>query len=119
MREKSAEALDIILKIWAAEGKFSYQGKYFQIDAPELDPIMERGLHMKPYQQPHPPIGVAATSLGSSSIRVAGERGWIPMSSSNLAPQYLQEHWEVVADAAAGAGRQCSRRDCVSGGMFS
>ena len=111
VRERSAEALDIILKIWQAEGKFSYQGKHFQIDAPELDPVMERGLHMKPYQQPHPPIGVAATSLGSGSIRVAGERGWIPMSSSNLAPQYLREHWEVVEDAAAGAGRACSRRD--------
>ena len=111
VRERSAEALDIILKIWQSEGKFSYQGKHFQIDAPELDPVMERGLHMKPYQQPHPPIGVAATSLGSGSIRVAGERGWIPMSSSNLAPQYLREHWEVVEDAAAGAGRECSRRD--------
>ena len=111
VRERSAEAMDIILKIWQAEGKFRYQGKHFQIDAPELDPVMERGLHMKPYQQPHPPIGVAATSLGSGSIRVAGERGWIPMSSSNLAPQYLREHWEVVEDAAAGAGRACSRRD--------
>ena len=110
-RERAAEALDIILKIWQSEGKFSYQGKHFRIDAPELDPVMERGLHMKPYQQPHPPIGVAATSLGSGSIRVAGERGWIPMSSSNLAPQYLREHWAVVEDAAAGAGRECSRRD--------
>ncbi len=111
VRDKSAEALDIILKIWQAEGKFSYQGKYFQIDAPELDPVMERGLHMKPYQQPHPPIGVAATSLGSGSIRVAGERGWIPMSSSNLAPQYLRDHWQVVEEGAASAGKECSRRD--------
>ena len=96
VRERSAEALDVILKIWEAEGKFTYNGKYFQVDAPELDPVMERGLHMKPYQQPHPPIGVAATSLASGSIRIAGERGWIPMSSSNLAPQHLRDHWTVV-----------------------
>ena len=111
VRERSAEALDIILKIWEAEGKFTYNGKYFQVDAPELDPVMERGLHMKPYQQPHPPIGVAATSLASGSIRVAGERGWIPMSSSNLAPQHLRDHWTVVEEGAADAGKECSRRD--------
>ena len=96
VREQAAEVLDIVLKIWASEGQFTYQGKYFNITAPELDPILERGLHMKPYQTPHPPIGVAATSIGSSSIRVAGEKGWIPMSSSNLAPQYLGGHWTEV-----------------------
>jgi len=109
VREQAAEVLDIVLKIWASEGQFTYQGKYFNITAPELDPILERGLHMKPYQTPHPPIGVAATSIGSSSIRVAGEKGWIPMSSSNLAPQYLGGHWTEVEDAAAEAGRTADR----------
>jgi alkanesulfonate monooxygenase SsuD/methylene tetrahydromethanopterin reductase-like flavin-dependent oxidoreductase (luciferase family) len=111
VREKSAEALDVILKMWESDGKFEYHGKYFNISAPELDPVLERGLHMKPLQQPHPPIGVAATSLGSSSIRVAGERGFIPMSSSNLAPQYLRDHWQVVEEGAASAGKTCSRAD--------
>jgi alkanesulfonate monooxygenase SsuD/methylene tetrahydromethanopterin reductase-like flavin-dependent oxidoreductase (luciferase family) len=109
VREQAAEVLDIVLKIWANEGPFRYHGKYFTIEAPELDAVLERGLHMKPYQQPHPPIGVAATSRGSSSIRVAGERGWIPMSSSNLAPQYLGEHWTLVEDAAVQAGQTMDR----------
>jgi len=109
VREQAAEVLDIVLKIWENEGKFSYHGKYFNIEAPELDPVLERGLHMKPFQKPHPPIGVAATSIGSTSIRVAGERGWIPMSSSNLAPKYLGDHWTVVEDAAAEAGRTSDR----------
>ena len=110
IRERSAEALDVILKIWENEGQFSYHGKYFNITAPELDPTLERGMYMKPYQKPHPPIGVAATSLASDSIRVAGQRGWIPMSSSNLAPQYLKGHWEVVAEGAASAGRTADRK---------
>ena len=109
VRSQGAEVLDIVLKIWAAEGKFEYHGNHYDISAPELDPTLERGLHMKPYQQPHPPIGVAATSMGSSSIRVAGSRGWIPMSSSNLAPQHLKDHWVQVEDAAAEAGRSSDR----------
>jgi alkanesulfonate monooxygenase SsuD/methylene tetrahydromethanopterin reductase-like flavin-dependent oxidoreductase (luciferase family) len=111
VRSQAAEVLDIVLKIWESEGKFTYEGEYFHISAPELDPVLERGLHMKPFQRPHPPIGVAATSIGSSSIKVAGQKGWIPMSSSNLAPQYLAEHWTTVEDAAAEAGRTSSRRD--------
>ncbi len=66
---------------------------------------------MKPYQLPHPPIGVAATSLASGSIKVAGEKGWIPMSSSNLAPQHLRGHWEVVEEGAAEAGREPDRQE--------
>jgi alkanesulfonate monooxygenase SsuD/methylene tetrahydromethanopterin reductase-like flavin-dependent oxidoreductase (luciferase family) len=109
VRSQAAEVLEIVLNLWESEGKFTYQGKYYNIAAPELDPVLERGLHMKPYQKPHPPIGVAATSIGSGSIRVAGARGWIPMSSSNMAPHYLREHWTIVEDAAAEAGKTADR----------
>ena len=111
VRRRAAEVLDVVLSLWAADGKFEYHGEFFNIEAPELDPVLERGLHMKPLQQPHPPIGVAATSIGSSSIRVAGREGYIPMSSSNLAPHYLSDHWTTVEDAAAEAGREASRAD--------
>jgi len=72
--------------------------------------VKDRGFYMKPYQKPHPPIGVAATSMGSTSIRLAGERGWIPMSSSLLAPIHLQDHWRMVEAGAAGAGREADRQ---------
>jgi len=35
---------------------------------------------MKPFQQPHPPISAAATTIRSDSIRNAGLQGWIPMT---------------------------------------
>ena len=38
----------------------------------------------KPYQQPHPPIGVAGVSAKSDTLTLAGERGWIPMSINFL-----------------------------------
>jgi alkanesulfonate monooxygenase SsuD/methylene tetrahydromethanopterin reductase-like flavin-dependent oxidoreductase (luciferase family) len=64
---------------------------------------------MKPYQQPHPPIAVAASTPTSASIRMAGERGWIPMTSSLLSQPYLKGHWDLVAEGAASAGRQADR----------
>lgn len=52
-RDRFAEALAIIVKAWT-EPSFSYQGTYTSIENVSLTP--------KPYQQPHPPIRVAATT---------------------------------------------------------
>lgn len=110
VRERSREALDVILGIWSAGDGYTHEGKYFQIHAPKLQPELERGLYMKPFQRPHPPIGVAGSTPGSPSIRLAGERGWIPMSSSNLLPKYLRGQWEMIEEGAASNGRKADRR---------
>jgi alkanesulfonate monooxygenase SsuD/methylene tetrahydromethanopterin reductase-like flavin-dependent oxidoreductase (luciferase family) len=52
-RDRFAEALQIILKAWT-EPSFSYQGKYTSVDNVTLTP--------KPFQKPHPPIRIAATT---------------------------------------------------------
>ena len=52
-RERFAETLDIIRRAWT-EDTFSYDGKYFRYHETCVVP--------KPYQKPHPPIRVAATS---------------------------------------------------------
>ena len=107
--ERSAEVLDVVLKIWQNEGKFEHHGKYFDISAPELDSVKERGLHMKPFQQPHPPISAAATTIRSDSIRNAGVQGWIPMSSPTLSVPNLTGHWEEYEAGAISAGRTANR----------
>src|SRR3989442_191863 len=109
VRARSAEVLDVVLKLWASDGRFTYRGKFFDIDTPVLDPVKGRGYYMKPYQEPHPPIAVAASTPESSSMRMAGERGWIPMSSSLLSRSHLAAHWRLVETGAAGAGRQAQR----------
>jgi alkanesulfonate monooxygenase SsuD/methylene tetrahydromethanopterin reductase-like flavin-dependent oxidoreductase (luciferase family) len=55
-REMSKEALEIIVKAWTEES-VTYEGKYWQFD--EALPVP------KPYQQPYPPIWVAAHSPAS------------------------------------------------------
>ena len=68
--------------------------------------------HLKPYQKPHPPIGVAGVSASSETLVTAGERGWIPMSI-NLVParlaRLLVSHWESVERGARSAGRTPDR----------
>jgi alkanesulfonate monooxygenase SsuD/methylene tetrahydromethanopterin reductase-like flavin-dependent oxidoreductase (luciferase family) len=109
VRARSAEVLDVVLKLWASDGRFTYHGKFFDIETPVFDPVKGRGYYMKPYQQPHPPIAVAASTPNSSSMRMAGERGWIPMSSSLLSRPYLRDHWGLVEAGAASAGRPADR----------
>ncbi len=53
-RERFAETLEIVRRAWT-EDTMSYSGKYFQYHDVAVVP--------KPYQKPHPPIRVAATSV--------------------------------------------------------
>src|SRR5258707_1464199 len=63
---------------------------------------------LKPLQAPHPPIGVAGLSKGSDTLKLAGEKGFLPMSL-NLNPAYVGSHWEAVEIGAARAGRTPDR----------
>jgi alkanesulfonate monooxygenase SsuD/methylene tetrahydromethanopterin reductase-like flavin-dependent oxidoreductase (luciferase family) len=108
-RGRAAEALEIILGLWQSDGEYVQHGEFFHIEAPALDPVTDRGLHMKPLQMPHPPISVAASTPKSESLKIAGARGWSPMSSSLLSTTYLPGHWDLVAEGAASAGIEADR----------
>ncbi len=111
VRDRSMEALEVILGIWGAEGGYSHEGTYFQVHASKMREDLERGLYMKPYQLPHPPVGVAGSTPGSPSIRLAGEKGWMPLSSPNLLSQFLRDQWQVVEEGAASTGKTADRKD--------
>jgi alkanesulfonate monooxygenase SsuD/methylene tetrahydromethanopterin reductase-like flavin-dependent oxidoreductase (luciferase family) len=112
VREQGRECLEVVLGMWAAEdGKFDYDGKYYQVHAPEMHRHLGRRLWIQPYQKPHPPIGVASTSPESDTIRLAGERGWLPLSSSILQAPMLNAQWAKLEEAAARAGRHADRRE--------
>jgi alkanesulfonate monooxygenase SsuD/methylene tetrahydromethanopterin reductase-like flavin-dependent oxidoreductase (luciferase family) len=111
LRARSAEVLDVVLKLWASEGPFTYHGEFFHIETPPFDPVKERGYYMKPYQKPHPPIAVAASTPTSGSMAMAGERGFIPMSSSLLSRRYLADHWRLVEEGAQKGGRPVERSE--------
>jgi alkanesulfonate monooxygenase SsuD/methylene tetrahydromethanopterin reductase-like flavin-dependent oxidoreductase (luciferase family) len=108
-RDMTREALEIILKMWTEDAPWTYTGKFWTVSKPDtmfdfLKP------HLKPLQAPHPPIGVAGLSKGSDTLKLAGERGYIPMSL-NLNPAYVGSHWESVEIGAARTGRKPKRSD--------
>lgn len=107
-REMTAEALTIILRLWTETEPFTHEGKYWTVSriAPMYGHLEH---HMKPYQNPHPPIGVAGLNAPSPTLEMAGERGFIPMSL-NLGTGYVKSHWESVVTGAARTGKVPSRR---------
>jgi alkanesulfonate monooxygenase SsuD/methylene tetrahydromethanopterin reductase-like flavin-dependent oxidoreductase (luciferase family) len=106
-RDMTREALDIILKLWSSPEPFDYKGKFWNVSKPgEMFGVLRP--HLKPLQAPHPPIGVAGLSKGSDTLKLAGERGFIPMSL-NLNPAYVSSHWESVEIGAAKSGRTPDR----------
>src|SRR5213592_725871 len=108
-REMTREALDLILRLWSDEPEFDHKGKYWHVTktGTMIDTLKP---HIAPLQKPHPPIGVAGVSKGSDTLKLAGERGFWPMSL-NLNPTYVGSHWESVEIGAARTGRTPKRAD--------
>ena len=108
-RDMTREALDIILRLWSEEAEFDYAGKFSHVTkAPEMFGFLRP--HLYPVQRPHPPIGVAGLSKNSDTLKLAGERGFVPMSL-NLNPAYVGSHWEAVEEGAKRTGRTAERAE--------
>jgi len=108
-REMTREALDIILKLWTVDEPFDYAGKYWQVS--QIEPQLRTlRAHIKPFQKPYPPIGVAGVSAGSETLKLAGEHGFLPMSL-NLNPAYVASHWASVEEGARRSGKTPRRSD--------
>ena len=106
-RDMTRESLDIMLKIWESDGGLEYNGKYWKVNVP--GPMLGTlRHHLKPLQKPHPPIGIAGFSPGSETLKLCGERGFIPLSL-NLSPAYVATHWDAVVEGAKRAGRTPDR----------
>lgn len=109
-RTMMRESLDIILKLWTTDDPFHFDGQYWKVDrpAPLLGGLMKS--HLKPLQKPYPPIAVSGSSRNSEMFKLAGERGYLPMSL-NLHIDHVKDHWSGIAEAAGGVGRTANRKD--------
>jgi alkanesulfonate monooxygenase SsuD/methylene tetrahydromethanopterin reductase-like flavin-dependent oxidoreductase (luciferase family) len=57
-RDRYKEALELVLKAWAAREPFAWNGKYYQLSRVNLWP--------RPIQQPHPPIWIPGSGSAST-----------------------------------------------------
>lgn len=74
-RDQWQEAIEAIVRMWESE-RFSFEGRFLSFP--------ERMVTPKPYQDPHPPCWMAATSEGSSEV--AGKLGLGLLSFSIMQP---------------------------------
>jgi alkanesulfonate monooxygenase SsuD/methylene tetrahydromethanopterin reductase-like flavin-dependent oxidoreductase (luciferase family) len=108
-RAFTAEALDTILGIWADPKPGLYENDWWKFVIPEPQDDIGLRHHVMPYQKPHPPIGVAGVSPNSPTLKLAGKRGWIPMSINLTPPQLLHTHWDAVEEGARDVGKTADR----------
>ena len=63
-------------------------------------------------QKPHPPVAIAGLTPGSENHKLAGEKGYIPVSLSVTPDASITaQHWAAVEEGAARSGRTPDRAD--------
>src|SRR5262245_12169386 len=106
------EAIDIILRLWASEPPYDFDGKHWRIHLNKnVDVETGIGYIHKPLQQPHPPIAMPAMSRNSASMKSAGRRGFQPFGHCLVTANLLADFWRTYEQAALEAGRQPRRAD--------
>ena len=110
-RAMMQQSVTDVLDIWDDPTPGYYSNEFYDYTVPEPVPGIGLGVHVKPYQKPHPPIGISGVSPKSGSLAAAGARGWLPLSI-NIVPNWvLKTHWEAYSEGAEKAGRQPDRAD--------
>jgi alkanesulfonate monooxygenase SsuD/methylene tetrahydromethanopterin reductase-like flavin-dependent oxidoreductase (luciferase family) len=107
-RRMTFEALEIMTRLWT-EGPCDFKGEFWSMGVPRT-PLDSLGYHLRPYQSPHPPIAIAGLTPGSTNHKLAGEKGYIPVSLS-ISPDaaITAQHWDAVVEGAARSGRTPDR----------
>ncbi len=106
-RDKTREAIEIILKLWNEDGPWEYHGKYWSVSKP-AEMFGQLRYHMVPFQRPHPRLGIAGLSPNSETLLLAGEFGLMPMSIA-FSTRHLHTHWDAVLRGAEKSGKTPSR----------
>ena len=106
-REMLIESLDIIHKIFHDEGPWTIEGKFWTADMPAYDDALH-GPHLSAKQLPYPEIAMTGMQANSPTLRLAGERGFSPVSQE-VSADILRTHWKTYEDAAHQSGHTPGR----------
>jgi len=106
------ESMDMIERIWAQDPPYEFNGEFWQFGIRKAI-VRELGIGTmpKPRHAGGPPVCVAVSSANSSTVAVAAQRGWGPISSG-LAPRAaIASHWQTYSQACRATGRVASGED--------
>ncbi len=87
-RDMWEESLTMIAEMWKSEGKFEWEGRFWNVPPREILP--------KPYQNPHPPIWVAA--LQASTYLMAADKGIGVLAFGASLPANLKPHIQAYRE---------------------
>lgn len=100
----TVEGMDMVLKLWESEAPFDFQGQFWHLKVPDSQPELGFGTMLKPYQKPHPPIAMSVVKGDSMAARMAGQRGYMPISTNLVPATTVLQHWETYCMGAAEVG---------------
>jgi alkanesulfonate monooxygenase SsuD/methylene tetrahydromethanopterin reductase-like flavin-dependent oxidoreductase (luciferase family) len=109
-RRMMYESLDMMTQLWI-DGASDFQGEFWSMGETNSD-LSGLGHHLTPFQKPHPPIAITALTAGSENHKLAGEKGYIPVSLG-IDPDMsiTAKHWDAVVEGAARSGRVPDRNE--------
>ena len=94
------EAIELIMYLWQAEPPFDFKGEYWRSRIDETVPELGLGELLRPYQQPHPPIAMSIVKSASMAARMAGQRGYTPVSTNIVPGMMVRRQWEIYSEGA-------------------
>ena len=106
----TVESINMVLKLWTTDAPFDFKGDYWHIHIDETRPDIGMGQILRPYQKPHPPVAMAVLKGTSMAARMAGQRGFFPLSTNLVPMATLAQHWETFCAGASEAGRDAPDR---------
>ena len=99
------ESIDAILRLWQEEPPIRHKGETWQFAIEDyVIPEIGVGQMIRPYQTPHPQIAISLRGPRSGLARLAGGRGWIPLSGNFIPTADVATHWPTYVDEAEKLG---------------
>ena len=100
------ESISFIERIWAQGPPYELNGEFWRFAIKKA--ISEKlgiGIMPKPRRRGGPPICVAVSSPNSPTARIAGARGWGPVTSGLTSVDAALSHWQLYEEGCREAGR--------------
>ena len=92
--DRFAEALDVLQRVWSADGPVSHAGRYWSFEDAYPQP--------RPVQRPHPPLWVATDS--PDGLAQCAANGWGVLLPQGTSPTVTAGQVKRYAEALAGVG---------------
>jgi alkanesulfonate monooxygenase SsuD/methylene tetrahydromethanopterin reductase-like flavin-dependent oxidoreductase (luciferase family) len=105
----TVESINMVQKLWQLDPPYDLQGDFWHIKLDTPNPALGMGVLLKPYQQPHPPIAMSMVRGKSMAARMAGQRGYWPISTNLVPVPTLSEHWQTYCAGANDMGNTPDR----------